>query len=162
MRPGDDREDTLGPDTSVVDRAASALRAYTDDGWSHASHRILATVLAATRRSRPVRAVGDGGGFHVSDQVLTTYLREAIDAVDGMRATHIGLELDGDVLTALDLTVDVRYPERIVPLAEAVRATALACVRRVLGDVRPALGLDGIHVHVGDVRPPEIGPDGSS
>lgn len=139
------------PGSAVVDRAASALRAYTDHGWTAASQRILQTVLAATRRSRPVRARDDGGDFHVSDQVVTTYLQAAIDGVDGAQATHITLDLDGDLLTALHLTIAVRYPERIHPLAESVRRVAHTCVRSVLGS---ALPLSRISIHIGDVDPP--------
>ena len=143
------------PDTAVVDRAASALRAYTDQGWSLASRRVLQTVLTATRRSRPVRARDGAGDFHVSDQVVTSYLRAAIDEIDGVQPTHIRLDLDDDALVALHLTVAVTYPESIAPLAEDVRQTAYACVRSVLGDAVPPLDLGRIHVHVGDVVPPD-------
>lgn len=152
-RPGRDGH-APRPDTAVVDRAASALRAYTDHGWSEASRRILHTVLTATRRSRPVRARGDEGDFHVSDQVVTTYLQVAIDGIDGVEATHIGLELDGDVLVALDLAIAVTYPDVIMPLAYAARRAAHTCVRDVLGDVEPALDGRRIHVLVHDVYPP--------
>ncbi|TDC49412.1 hypothetical protein E1212_18260 [Jiangella ureilytica] len=138
-------------DSDVVDRAASALRAYTDHGWTASSRRILQSVLAATRRSRPVRARDDAGPFHVSDQVVTTYLRAAIDAVDGAQATHVRLELDGDVLTAVRVTVAARYPEPLRPLAEAVRLAAHSTIGSVLGSPLP---LDRIHLHVGDVDHP--------
>lgn len=136
------------PGTAVVDRAASALRAYTDHGWAAASQRILQSVLTATRRSRPVRARDEAGDFHVSDQVITTYLQAALDGVDGVQATHVRLDLDGDALTSLRVTVAVRYPEPVHPLAESVRQAAHETVRSVLGE---ALPLDRIHVHIGDV-----------
>ncbi|TDE09623.1 hypothetical protein [Jiangella asiatica] len=148
------RGDVAPPDTAVVDRAASALRAYTDYGWPRAAQRILATVLTATRRARPVRARGEEGDFRVSDQVVTSYLQEAIDRVDGIRVTHIRLDLDGNTLVALHLTVAVTYPERIAPLADAVRRAARDCVRSIIGDVDTPLDLRHIQVHVGDVRPP--------
>lgn len=136
------------PGTAVVDRAASALRAYTDHSWTAASRRILQSVLAATQRSRPVRARDDAGVFHVSDQVVTSYLRAAIDGVDGAQATHIGLHLDDDILTSLRVTIAVRYPEPVHPLAEVVRRVARDTVRAVLGDPLPP---GRIHLHVGDV-----------
>lgn len=140
-----------GDGTAVVDRAASALRTYIDHGWTTAAPRILQSVLAATRRSRPVRARDDAGDFHVSDQVITTYLQVAIDGVDGVQATHVRLDLDGDVLTALQVSIAVRYPEPVHPLAEAVRQVTHETVRSVLGPVTPPLPLGTIHVHVGDV-----------
>lgn len=136
------------PGTAVVARAASALRAYTDHGWTAASQRILHSVLAATRRSRPVRARDDAGDFHVSDQVVTTFLQDAIDAVDDVQATHVRLDLDGDLLTALRITVAVRYPEPVHPLASAVRRAAHETTRSVLGSPLP---LDRITIHIGDV-----------
>jgi hypothetical protein len=139
-----------GPDpgTAVVDRAASALRAYTDHGWAAASQRILQSVLAATRRSRPIRARDDAGVFHVSDQVVTSYLQAAVDAVDGAQATHVRLDLDDDVLTALRVTVAVRYPEPVHPLADVVRQAAHDTVHSVLGSPLP---VRRISIHIGDV-----------
>lgn len=145
---------TPDPSTAVVARAASALRAYTDHGWTAASQRILHSVLAATRRSRPVRARDDAGEFHVSDQVVTSYLQAAIDGVDGVQATHIGLDLDGDLLTGLRITVAVRYPEPVLSLADAVRRVAHASIRATLGETTPPLALSGIDVHIGDVDAP--------
>ncbi|RIQ25056.1 hypothetical protein [Jiangella rhizosphaerae] len=139
------------PGTAVVDRAASALRAYTDHGWTTASPRILQTVLSATRRSRPVRARDEAGDFHVSDQVVTTYLQAAVDSVDGAQATHVRLDLDGDVLTSLRVTIAVTYPEPVHPLAESVRRVAHETVRSVLGEAAPPLPLGRIHIHIGDV-----------
>ncbi|SDU80443.1 Asp23/Gls24 family envelope stress response protein [Jiangella alkaliphila] len=148
---GHDGRDGPDPGSAVVDRAASALRAYTDHGWTAASPRILQSVLAATRRSRPVRARDDAGDLHVSDQVITTYLQAAVDEVDGVQATHIRLELDGDLLTALRITVTVRYPEPVHPLAESVRHASHETIRSVLGS---ALPLSRISIHIGDVDPP--------
>jgi hypothetical protein len=138
-------------DDAVVDRAASALRAYTDHGWTASSQRILQSVLAATRRSRPILARDDAGTFHVSDQVVTSYLQAAVDAIDGAQATHVRLDLDGDVLTELRVTLAVRYPEPIHPLASTVRLAAHETIRSVLGSDLP---LAHIHVHIGDVDPP--------
>ncbi len=148
---GHDGRDRHDPGTTVVDRAASALRAYTDHGWTAASPRILQSILAATRRSRPVRARDDAGDFHVSDQVITTYLQGAVDGVDGAQATHIRLDLDGDLLTALRITVTVRYPEPVHPLAESVRHAAHETIRSILG---PALPLSRISIHIGGVDLP--------
>ncbi|SEE44858.1 hypothetical protein [Jiangella alba] len=139
------------PGTAVVDRAASALRGYTDHGWTASSQRILQSVLAATRRSRPVRAHDGAGVFHVSDQVVTSHLQAAVDAVDGVQATHVRLDLDGDLLTSLLVTVAVRYPEPVHPLAESVRRAAYETVRSVLGADAPPLPAARIDVHIGDV-----------
>ncbi|MBB5790464.1 hypothetical protein [Jiangella mangrovi] len=134
--------------TAVVDRAASALRAYTDHGWTAASQRILQSVLAAARRSRPVRARDDAGVFHVSDQVVTSYLQSAADAVDGVQVTHIRLDLDGDELVALRLTVAVRYLQPVHPLADTVRQAAGSTIEAVLGEPFP---LARVAIHIGDV-----------
>ncbi|WP_166353772.1 hypothetical protein [Phytoactinopolyspora limicola] len=148
-------KDTTEPelDTRVVDRAASALRAYTDHGWNRASPRILDQILSATRRSRPIQARGATGTFHVSDQVATAYLREAIDEVAGAEATHIGLELDDDVLVAVRLAVAVDYPRAVYPLADEVRRAARRCLKEVLGSIDPAPSID-VDVHIFDVNPP--------
>lgn len=142
------------PDTAIVDEAASALRSYTDRGWSGASHRILGHVSTATRRSRPVRACGDEGPFLVSDQVVTAYLQAAVDAVAGAEATHVGLDLDDGSLVAVRIGISVDYPERIHPLADEVRTAAHAGLRAVLGVAQPP-ALGDIEVHVHDVKAPD-------
>ncbi|SDS40104.1 hypothetical protein [Jiangella sp. DSM 45060] len=149
LTPGSGDDHDLG--TAVVDRAASALRGYTDHGWTTASRRILQSVLTATRRSRPVRAHDGAGVFHVSDQVVTSHLQHAVDGIDGVQATHVRLDLDDDVLASLMVTVAVRYPEPVHPLAESVRRAAYETVRSVLGERAPPLPAARIHVHFGDV-----------
>ncbi|WP_053205537.1 hypothetical protein [Jiangella muralis] len=145
------------PDIAVVDRAAAALRSYTDHAWAGASQRILQHVLAATRRSRPVRGVASSGPFHVSDQVITTHLQEAVDSVPGVDLTHVRLDLDGDVLVAVVAGVAVDYPERIHPAAATVRRLILAQVAAILGPVVPMIDAAAVTIEVRDVNPPPSG-----
>lgn len=148
------RDEPADPDAAVVDRAAAALRSYTDHAWTGASQRILQHVLAATRRSRPVRGVSPSGPFHVSDQVITTHLQEAVDSVPGVDLTHLHLDLDGDVLVAIVAGIAVDYPERIHPAAAAVRRLIVAQVAAVLGPVAPTIDAAAVTIEVRDVNPP--------
>lgn len=149
----DDGIQQPGPDLSVVDDAATALRSYTDHAWVGASQRILGHVLTATRRSRPVRGHAATGEFHVSDQVLTTYLQAAIDAVDDAELTSVRLDLDGDRLRSVTLGLTVRYPRPIHPIAALVRAAAAETLSAVLGPAEPVPAAD-LTIEVTDVEPP--------
>jgi len=138
-------------ESPLLEAAATALRERPDDRWVEISSRILNQAMTAVRRSKPVRAQASGGVVHISEQVLTAHLQAALDHIPEIELDHVFLDLNGDVYRGLELVVTVRYNERIIPLADAIRNAAAAELTTLLGPVTPTVTVTTMLVHVNDV-----------
>lgn len=138
-------------ESPVLDMAAGQLRERSDDRWVEISNRILTHAMSAVRRSKPVRAEAPGGVVHISEQVLTAHLQAIVDGIPGIELDRVEFDLDGDIYRGIDLGVTVRYNERIIPLADAVRNAAATELTVLLGPVTPPVTVTAMLVHVSDV-----------
>lgn len=139
-------------ESPVLDMAAGHLRERSDDRWVEISNRILTHAMSAVRRSKPVRAQAPGGVVHISEQVLTAHLQTVVDGIPGIELDRVDFDLDGDIYRGIELGVTVRYNERIIPLADAVRDAVAIELAVLLGPVTPRVTVTAMVVHVTDVN----------
>lgn len=141
-------------------RGAERLRAATelsrtertDRRWVEIEEAVLDRVLTASRPSHPVLGHSDAGPFHLSEQVLTYHLLRAADAVPRCEAAAIAVHTDEQQrCTGITVVVTARYGYSLLEIADDVRAAVRAAVPHVLGDVRPAVTVTDMHVHVHDI-----------
>lgn len=143
-------DDALGAGAEMLARSTRALREAHDPGWDQASHKVLAAVRAATRRSWPVDATFpddsavDGPGtsptpprgrdrLSVSDQVVISFLRRALERVPSCAPSRISLQLDGHACTGATVSVVAAYGTDLRAAADEVREVVLTALEDLLG-----------------------------
>lgn len=150
MTPMDDAQPSAGQ--AALNDAAAALRVHVDPRWLEISDRVLQRALSVTRRSMPVRAAGSGGPVTVSEQVLVAYLRHAVASIRHVIPTAIRIQTDErGSYTGVVVQVTAQFGQRLLPLADEVRARATAVLRDILGPVTPPVTVDTMDVHIEDV-----------
>ncbi len=144
----------------LLTQATESLRGRRDDRWVAIENRVISAALAATRRSRPIRAQNDEpdlpssvtGSTFVREQVLIAYVSRAMDGVPGSAVERIVVNSDHDLYTGLTIIVRVQFGQRIISLADELRARAEIALRELLGAVTPPVTVTAMHVHVDDVQ----------
>lgn len=154
---GSGHRDGQAGDEARLRAALEELNSHVDDRWVQVADRVITRSLTATRRSQPVRAAhpnggpGTNGDLYVSEQVLIAHIRDATAPVRGAAPNRVSISTDADHrCTGVTISITVRYPDPIIPIADQMRARVQVALGQILGSI-PTVEVSSMHVHVSDV-----------
>ncbi|GMA23225.1 hypothetical protein GCM10025864_09840 [Luteimicrobium album] len=150
-----DEHETVPPSgDELLARAASTLRALTDDGWVRAHPRVLERALRVVRPARSVVGRHAHGTFEVAVPVLVTRIREHLDDIGDVRTLKVTCVVDDDDdLDSVRVEVSVAFGSAIAAVAERVRTEVRHVVAAATG-VRLDADQVAVDLMVEDVHRP--------